>query len=311
MGMTGPGFNLDTPGRNAEQPPVAERTPMTLAEIPFPAIDPVAFEIGPIAVRWYGLAYMAGLILGWLYVRSLLRTPAIWRDSRAPFAPERVDDLLLYVIAGVILGGRLGHVLFYEPAFYAANPLEIPQLWKGGMSFHGGLIGCGLAIYAFGRRNGVNVWSAMDLCAAAVPIGLFFGRIANFINGEVFGRPTSMPWGMVFPNAAVFPGQAAIEPTPRHPSQLYEAALEGVVLFLALRLLTHSYEMLKSPGLTTGVFLAGYGLARSVSELFRQPDPTHWLTIPPLTPGIAYSIPMIALGLMFIWWARSRARAAA
>lgn len=285
---------------------------MTFLAIPFPGIDPVAFEIGPVAVRWYGIAYMAGLILGWLYVRQLLRSPAIWPADRAPFPPEKVDDLLLYIIAGVFLGGRLGSVLFYNPAYYAENPLEVLQIWKGGMSFHGALIGCGLAVWAFARRNGVNVWSTMDLCAAAVPIGLFFGRVANFVNAELFGRPTDMPWGMVFPYVEyVYPRFKGIEPTPRHPSQLYEAALEGLALFLVLRLLTHRFDALKTPGLTVGVFLAGYGLARSFCELFRQPDPEHWLTVGILTPGIAYSLPMVALGLYFIWAARARAQAGA
>jgi phosphatidylglycerol:prolipoprotein diacylglycerol transferase len=211
-----------------------------------------------------------------------------------------------------MLGGRLGSVLFYEPLYYAQHPLEVLAVWKGGMSFHGALIGCGLAIWIFSRRNGANAWSAMDLCGAAVPIGLFFGRVANFINGEIFGRPTTAPWGMVFPNvAAYYPQFASIEPTPRHPSQLYEAALEGIVLFLVLRVLTHRWGSLKTPGLTVGAFLAGYGAARSTGELFRQPDPAHWLTVGPLTPGIAYSIPMIALGLYFIWAARARAAAPA
>lgn len=285
---------------------------MILPAIPFPGIDPVAFEIGPVAVRWYGIAYMAGLILGWLYIRQLLRSPSIWPDNRAPFTPEKVDDLLLYIIAGVFLGGRLGSVLFYNPSYYAANPLEILQVWKGGMSFHGALLGCGAAVWAFSRRNGVNVWSAMDLCAAAVPIGLFFGRLANFVNAELFGRPTDMPWGMVFPYVEyVYPEFKGIEPTPRHPSQLYEAFFEGIVLFLALRLLTHRFDALKTPGLAVGAFLVGYGLARSFCELFRQPDPDHWLTVGILTPGIAYSLPMVALGLYFIWAARSRSRVGA
>ncbi len=288
---------------------------MTPLEIPFPFAYPgaeVAFYIGQIPVRWYGLAYMAGLVLGWLYIRRILQSPAIWPGDRAPFAPEKVDDLLLYIIAGVFLGGRLGSVLFYNPSYYAENPIEILEVWKGGMSFHGALLGCGLAIWAFSRRNGANVWSTMDLCAAAVPIGLFFGRLANFVNGELFGRPTDLPWGMAFPYAAiVYPQFKDIEPAPRHPSQLYEAALEGLVLFFVLRLLTHRYGGLKSPGLAVGTFLAGYGLARSFCELFRQPDPDHWLTVGILTPGIAYSLPMVALGAYFIWAARARAKAGA
>lgn len=270
--------------------------------IPFPNIDPVALQLGPLTVKWYGLAYMAGLILGWLYIRRLIRDPGLWPAGEPPFNIEKTDDLLFYMTLGVVLGGRLGFVLFYEPIYYLSHPLEIVQVWRGGMAFHGALIGCGLAIWLFARRNGVSPWSAMDLCAAAVPIGLFFGRLANFVNGELFGRPTTMPWGMVFPEAMY--QYAAIEPTPRHPSQLYEAFFEGLVLFLVLRWMTHRMRALKSPGLVAGTFMIGYGLARSFCELFRQPDPLHALTVGFLTPGIAYSIPMILLGLYFIRAAR-------
>ncbi len=277
---------------------------MSLLEIPFPGIDPVALEIGPFAVRWYGLAYMAGLLLGWLYIRQLLREPALWPGGTAPFSPSKADDLLLYMTVGVVLGGRLGSVLLYEPGYYLRNPLEVFAVWKGGMAFHGALVGCLIAIWAFARRNGVNPWSTGDLVTAAVPIGLFFGRIANFINGELFGRPTTLPWGMVFPEAAYhYPN---VEPTPRHPSQLYEAALEGLVLFLVLRLLTHYFDALKRPGVVSGVFLAGYALARSTSELFREPHFAHAFNIGPLTPGIVYSIPMLLAGLAVIYMARTR-----
>jgi prolipoprotein diacylglyceryl transferase len=178
------------------------------------------------------------------------------------------------------------------------------------MSFHGALLGCGAAVWVFARRNGVSAWSTMDLCAAAVPIGLFFGRMANFVNGELFGRPTSLPWGMVFPDVVrTYPQFAAIEPTPRHPSQLYEAFFEGFVLFVLLRVLTHRYQAFKFPGLVVGTFLLGYGIARGFCELFRQPDPVHALTTGWLTPGIAYSIPMVLVGLYFVWVARARAEA--
>jgi phosphatidylglycerol:prolipoprotein diacylglycerol transferase len=203
---------------------------------------------------------------------------------------------------GVILGGRLGMVLLYEPSYYLKNPREIPQIWKGGMAFHGALLGCGLAIWVFARRHGVNPLSTMDLCAAAVPIGLFFGRIANFINGELWGRPTSVPWAMIFPEAQRwFP---AIEPTGRHPSQLYEALAEGAILFLVLRLMTHRMGALATPGRVTGVFLAGYGIARSACEMFRQFDPYHALSAYGLTPGQVYSVPMILLGLWFLYLSR-------
>ncbi len=275
---------------------------MSFLAIPFPGLDPVAFSIGPLSVKWYGLAYMAGLLLGWLYIRKLLGTSGIWAKATPPFGIERVDDLLLYMTLGVIAGGRLGFVLFYEPGYYLANPLDIPAIWKGGMAFHGALLGCGVAIWLFAHNNKLNPYSAMDLCAAAVPIGLLFGRLANFINGELWGRPTNVWWGMVFPEAKFyFPNS---EPQPRHPSQLYEAGLEGLALFLILRFMTHKLRALEQPGQVTGAFLAGYGVFRSFCELYRQPDPLHALTYYGLTPGIAYSIPMVMLGAWFVWRAR-------
>jgi phosphatidylglycerol:prolipoprotein diacylglycerol transferase len=280
----------------------------TLAAIPFPNIDPVALEIGPVVVKWYGLAYLAGLVLGWLYIRHLLATPRLWPDARAPFPPERVDDLLIYITLGVVVGGRLGYCFFYEPGYYLRNPLGIFEIWRGGMAFHGALLGCGLATWAFARRHQTSLWSVMDLCASAVPIGLFFGRIANFINGELWGRPTGVPWAMVFPDAVR--AHPDLGPIGRHPSQLYEAALEGVVLFLVLRGLTHNRLALQQPGLVIGVFLIGYALARSFCELFRSPDPQHAFTVYGLTPGIVYSLPMLLLGLWFIAKAQARGRAA-
>lgn len=277
---------------------------MTIWAIPFPDIDPVAVQIGPIAIKWYGLAYLAGLLLGWLYIRRLLSQTKLWADDRPPFLPQKVDDLLIYMVAGVLIGGRLGFVLFYEPSYYLENPLDIVAVWKGGMAFHGGLFGSGVAIWIFSRRNGINPWSTSDLCTATVPIGIFFGRIANFINGELFGRPTDAPWGMVFPEARLhYPN---VEPAARHPSQLYEAMLEGLLLFIVLRILTHYYGALKRPGLVSGTFLVGYALARSTAELFREPHFAHSLNIEPLTVGIAYSIPMLLLGLFVIYFARTQ-----
>jgi phosphatidylglycerol---prolipoprotein diacylglyceryl transferase len=264
--------------------------------IPFPSINPNAIEYGPLVVKWYGLAYMAGLLLGWLYIKRLLQTPKLWPGDVAPFEATRADDLLLFMTVGVMLGGRLGSILFYEPGYYLNNLSEIPKIWKGGMAFHGALLGTGIAIWAFARFNKVSPWSTMDACAAAVPLGLMFGRIANFINGELWGRPSSVAWSMVFPDA----GSA-----PRHPSQLYEAALEGALLFIVLRVFTHRRLALKTPGLVTGVFLAGYGVARSFCELFREPDAAHAFTVGPLTPGIVYSIPMILLGAWLIHRART------
>jgi phosphatidylglycerol:prolipoprotein diacylglycerol transferase len=277
---------------------------MSVWVISFPNFDPVALQIGPVAVKWYGLAYLAGLLFGWLYIRRLLSEPQLWAGNRAPFTVAQVDDLLLYITAGVVLGGRLGFVIFYEPSYYLANPQDIIAVWKGGMAFHGALVGCIAAIWAFAYRNGVNPWSTSDLVTASVPIGLFFGRLANFINGELYGRPTTVPWGMVFPEAQL--NHPAVEPTPRHPSQLYEAALEGVVLFLVLRLMTHRYGALKRPGLVAGTFLAGYALARSTAELFREPHFAHAFNIGPLTPGIVYSIPMLLAGVLIIQLARTR-----
>lgn len=285
----------------------------TLLYLNFPNFDPVAFSIGPVSVKWYGLSYMAGLLIGWWYIRRLLQTPSIWAGGRGPFGPEKVDDLLIYMTLGVILGGRLGSVLLYEPGHYIHNPIEILQPWKGGMAFHGALLGCILAIWLFAYRNGFNFFSATDVCAAAVPIGLMFGRLANFINGELYGRPTTAPWGMIFPRVPYdYPQFASIEPTPRHPSQLYESLSEGLLLFLALRLLTHTFGGLKRPGLVSGTFLIGYAIARSTCEFFfRQPDPAHALTVGGLTPGIVYSIPMAIVGLVVLHLARREAASGA
>jgi phosphatidylglycerol:prolipoprotein diacylglycerol transferase len=277
---------------------------MPFLAIPFPDIDPVALPLGPISIKWYGLAYVAGLLLGWLYIRRLLGQKELWPGATAPFAQRDADDLLIYVALGVLLGGRLGHILFYEPAHYLRHPLDVVAVWRGGMAFHGGLIGSILAIVLFARRVGANAWSVLDVCAAAVPIGLFFGRIANFINGELWGRPTSVPWAMVFPN----PDAGGLE---RHPSQLYEAFFEGVVVFAALWWMTHRMGALRRPGMVAGTFLIGYGLARSFCELFREPDPGHVLTLGPLTAGIVYSIPMILAGAWILREAQRRTRALA
>jgi phosphatidylglycerol:prolipoprotein diacylglycerol transferase len=275
---------------------------MSLLAIPFPDIDPVAIAIGPLAIKWYGLSYLAGLILGWLYVRRLLSQPKLWAGDKAPFSPDKVDDLLLYITLGVVVGGRLGYVFLYEPGTYLPDPLQIFAVWKGGMSFHGAALGVILAGWVFARRNGVSYFSAMDLCTAAVPIGLFFGRLANFANGELWGRATDVSWAMVFCNEriqAFHGGTCPAGDLPRHPSQLYEAALEGALLFFVLRLLTHHFGALKHPGVVSGAFLAGYGVARSTAEFFREP---HFMT-GPFTAGQLYSLPMIAVGLFVIWYA--------
>lgn len=281
---------------------------MAFAQIPFPNLDPVALDLGFVAVKWYGLAYLAGLLVGWLYIRRLLSQQSIWANNQPPFAVIKVDDLLIYMTAGVILGGRLGFVLLYEPGFYLQNPIEIFKIWRGGMAFHGALIGSALAIFLFAYHQKVSAWSTMDLCTAAVPLGLFFGRLANFINAELYGRVSDVSWAVIFCNDTIRKYSGGVCPAgalPRHPSQLYEAALEGLALFIVLRLGTHIFGTLKRPGITAGIFLIGYGLARSAAEFFREPHTGHAFNTGPLTAGIAYSIPMILLGAWLIYRARS------
>jgi len=263
---------------------------MPLFAIPFPVLDPIAFEVGPLAIRWYGLAYMFGLLGGWLGARALLRNKTIWNGA-PPASPEIADDLLLWTTFGVVFGGRLGYVLFYDPRFFFAHPEEILALWNGGMSFHGGLAGVCLATWLFSRAKKIPMLSLADVACAVAPIGLFFGRLANFVNGELFGRVSDVPWAMIFPDGG---------PEGRHPSQLYEATLEGLLLYLVLRYFTHVKKVLPMPGYTSGVFFAGYAIARSSAEFFRLPDPEHILSIGILTPGIAYSIPMVAIGIYVI-----------
>ncbi|MEN2494264.1 MAG: Phosphatidylglycerol--prolipoprotein diacylglyceryl transferase [Hyphomicrobiaceae bacterium hypho_1] len=267
-------------------------------------IDPVAFSIGFIEIKWYGLSYVGGLLFGWFYIKNLVHKNDIWQNSMGPFPPSKTDDLLVYITAGVLLGGRLGFVFFYEPSYYYSNPWDIFAIWRGGMAFHGGLLGCGLAIWLYTYRNRYNLLSTMDVCAATVPIGLLFGRLANFVNGELWGRPTDMPWGIIFPSAQEYHSNP--QPLTRHPSQLYEAAFEGLALFMILRLLSHNYGALRSPGLLTGAFLLGYGITRSFCELFREFDPEHIFSNYGFTPGIVYSIPMILLGLWFIRFSQTR-----
>jgi phosphatidylglycerol---prolipoprotein diacylglyceryl transferase len=268
---------------------------MDLLVIPYHVIDPVALEIGPVSIRWYGLAYMSGILLGWLYGRYLVSRPELWGGKPAMTVPQ-ADDFLLWITLGIVVGGRLGFVLFYEPSYFWQNPAEIPAVWNGGMSFHGGLLGVVFAVYLFAKIKGINGLSLGDVASASTPFGLFFGRIANFINSEVVGRVSDVPWAMVFPGAG---------DQPRHPSQLYEAALEGVVLFIILRIATHRYRALERPGTVFGLFLIFYGIFRSlVEEFFREPHAGHPMDVGILTPGIVYSIPMILIGAWLIWRAR-------
>lgn len=275
------------------------------AVLPYPAIDPAIFtlpgfdafgwHLGPFALRWYALAYMAGLLLAWRYIGVLLKNSKLWRGQPAPMAPDSADDFLFWATLGVIFGGRLGYVLFYKPDMLWKAPADILAVWNGGMSFHGGLIGVLLAIVYFARSRNVPIVRLGDLAAAAAPFGLFFGRIANFINGELWGRPTNLPWAMVFPEGGAL---------PRHPSQLYEAALEGLVMFVLLRVATHRFLALTRPGLVAGLFLTFYAFSRISLETVRQPD-AHLPDFPlGLTMGMLLSLPMLAGGLWLVLQAR-------
>jgi len=268
---------------------------MPLLAIAFPQIDPVMLQIGPLSVHWYGMAYVAGILLGWWYARSLAANPRLW-GGKPPFSPVDIDDFLVWAVAGIILGGRLGYVLFYDLASFIAEPWRIAMVWTGGMSFHGGLIGTVIAMLLFARSRGFSPFSLFDVIAASVGFGLFFGRLANFINQELWGRPSDVPWAVIFPVAG---------PEPRHPSQIYEAALEGLALLVLMRIMTHGMGSLRQPGLTAGAFVAWYSLARIFVEFFRTPDPQlgylfgGWLTM-----GMVLSLPMLAIGL----WAMATAK---
>ncbi len=264
--------------------------------MPFPDIDPIAIQIGPFAVRWYALAYLAGVMLGAVYGASLLRRKSLWANNSPPFAAPEIFDFAFWAVIGIVGGGRLGYVLFYNPARFAAEPLEIVQLWTGGMSFHGGFVGCVLAVVCFARWYKLPILPLGDLTCACGTIGLFLGRLANFINAELWGRPTDVPWGMVFPGGG---------PLPRHPSQLYEAALEGLVLGGVLWLMMR-LGALRRPGLVTGSFALGYGLARIACEFFREPDPQLGFLWGGLTMGMLLSVPLMLAGLAFIAAAMTR-----
>ncbi|MEM9170198.1 MAG: prolipoprotein diacylglyceryl transferase [Pseudomonadota bacterium] len=292
--------------------------------LPYPDIDPVLVTIGPFPIRWYSLGYIGGLALGWWYVSRLMKNASLWPSGAAPLTRPQLDDVVFWVAIGVMLGGRLGYLFFYEPGLLlqpwpsvgaGLEPglaktlfgwIHFPpalMVWRGGMSFHGGLIGVTLAGFLFCRRNGLPALSVGDLFACAAPIGIFLVRIANFINGELYGRATDAPWGMVFPTDP--------DGLVRHPSQLYEAALEGLVLFAVIRVATHTFDFLKRPGATIGLFLAGYAGARILVENFRQPD-AHLPDFPlGLTMGMMLSLPMLALGLWLIWRTRRPAVAPA
>lgn len=287
-------------GETALRARVKVRLMLVLPVLPFPAIDPVMFSIGPLAIRWYALAYIVGIIAGWLYARAIIASKRLW-GGQAPLTVVDFDDFIVWVTLGIILGGRVGYVLFYNFAHFTTHPLEILELWNGGMSFHGGFIGTGIAIVLFALRRGVPMLSLSDVVTAVAPIGLFLGRLANFINGELWGRPTDVWWAMVFPNGG---------PIPRHPSQLYEAALEGVVLFAVLTALVWLGGGLKRPGLITGAFATGYGVARIVCELFREPDVQLGFLWGGLTMGMLLCIPLILVGVVLLAFALKREPAA-
>lgn len=253
----------------------------------FPEFDPVAIAIGPLAIRWYALAYMAGLLGGWYILRRLSR------NQKSPISALQIDQLLNWVLFGVIIGGRLGYVIFYKPLTYLSDPASILRIWEGGMSFHGGFLGVVFAVSLFARRHRIPLWALSDLIALVAPLGLFFGRLANFINGELYGRVTNAPIGMIFPQAG---------PLPRHPSQLYEAGLEGLLLGLILWGAWRAKWHQKSPGILVGLFLAGYGIARFIVEFAREPD--HHLGLSAffsLSQGQLLSLPMIVVGLFLIF----------
>ncbi|MFG1348135.1 prolipoprotein diacylglyceryl transferase [Xanthobacter autotrophicus] len=267
--------------------------------LPFPAIDPVLVQLGPLAIRWYALAYIAGLVIGWLLARAMVARPALWGGT-SPMTPQDLDDALFWATLGVILGGRLGYVLFYNPAYFAANPQDIVAVWKGGMSFHGGLAGTLVALVLFARARGIRVMSLLDVAGVVAPIGLFFGRLANFINGELWGRPADVPWAIVFPHGG---------PVPRHPSQLYEAALEGIVLF-AVMLVVVRLGGLKRPGVAAGIFGMGYGISRIIGEFFREPDVQLGYLAFGTTMGMWLSVPLVLAGAGLLLYALKRKPAA-
>lgn len=270
-----------------------------LALLAYPEIDPVLFSIGPLSVRWYGLAYVVGILLGWQYGRRIVVRDRLWPHDRSPISLAAFDDFLIWAAIGIVAGGRIGYVFFYDFAQVAANPVRALEIWNGGMSFHGGFLGVLVAMVLFARSRAIPLFSLFDAVCAVVPIGLFFGRIANFINGELWGRTTDVAWAMVFPTGG---------PVPRHPSQLYEAALEGLGLLLLCAWLIFARKRLKTPGFVAGAFVAGYGACRIFVEFFREPDPQlgyllgGWLTM-----GMLLSLPMVAVGL----WAMATAQARA
>jgi phosphatidylglycerol:prolipoprotein diacylglycerol transferase len=265
----------------------------TLATMPFPNIDPIAISIGPIDIRWYGLGYVVSILLGWWYARKIASTPRLWANDTPAMTITDLDDFLLWAAVGIVVGGRVGFILFYDLPLYLANPSLIFEIWKGGMSFHGGIAGTTIAMILFARKRGISVWSLFDVVATVCVTGLFLVRLANFINGELYGGLSDLPW------AVVFPGQ---EPFARHPSQLYEAGLEGLLTGVVLAIMVFKFAALKRPGLVAGTFVSLYAVSRIAVEFVRLPDAQvgylfgGWLTM-----GMVLSLPMLLLGLWAIW----------
>jgi phosphatidylglycerol:prolipoprotein diacylglycerol transferase len=272
---------------------------MPLSIIPYPQIDPILISIGPFAIRWYALAYVAGILLAWWFARRIAANQAYW-GGVSPIRPVDVDDVIVWCAVGIVAGGRIGYVLFYQPGYFLSNPLEIFIVWRGGMSFHGGFLGTVLALILFARSRKIPVLSMLDIAAVVVPMGLFLGRIANFINGELWGRATDVPWAMVFPMAG---------PEPRHPSQLYQAGLEGLLLFAVLMIAVRRGALTR-PGLIGGLFVGGYGVTRVVGEFFREPDAHIGFLAGGLTMGMLLSIPMILVGAGAVIYAMRKPKAA-
>ncbi len=268
-----------------------------LAAIAFPNISPDAISVGGFTVKWYGLAYVGGLLFASWYMKKLVSNPALWFGEKPTLRPAQVDDMFIWFFLGVVAGGRFGYVLFYNPLKYMQHPLDIFKVWDGGMSFHGGFLGVVIASYFYGRKIGTTLDRVLDLGAASVPVGLGLGRIANFINAELYGRASDMPWAVIFPG----------DNFGRHPSQIYEALLEGLVLFLAVRLATHRYGALAHPGRASGWFALIYGLARIFVEFFRVPDAQIGYLSGALTMGMILSLPLVAIGIWLLWRSRDRA----
>ena len=268
---------------------------LILPILTFPHIDPVLISIGPLAVRWYALGYIVGIIAGWIYARIIIASPKLW-GGPAPLTVAAYDDFVVWITLGIILGGRIGYVLFYNFPHFRQHPIEIFQLWNGGMSFHGGVLGCVFVTIVFALRRGIPILSLGDVTLAVAPIGIFLVRIANFINGELWGRPSEVPWAMIFPSGG---------PVPRHPSQLYEAGLEGLLLLTVLGILVRC-GALKRPGLVSSSFAVGYGVVRIFCEFFREPDAQLGFLWGGLTMGMLLSIPLILAGVIGLIFASIR-----